>query len=345
MKRRMPRRVRVEFEGSLYHVICRGDRREAIFLDEKDWEMFVATLGEACKRCGFVVHSYVLMGNHYHLLLETPAGNLVAGMKWFQGTYTARFNARHRLRGHLFAGRYRAVLVETEEPSYGRVVSDYIHLNPARAGIVNAERPQLRAYPWSSFPAFCGGGKLPRWLRAADVLGWHRLDWGRAADRRSYGRYLQKRAEESWTPCSGREASKSHEVLNELRSGWALGSEVFRERMSELAAAIVKGRRRESYTGEAIRRHDESRAAELLHRGLNLLEIKLPALRMLRQNDRRKQGIAWLIRTTTLASDDWITQHLDMGHRSNVSRAVTAFRSEHDPQIRRIKRRLHVCTD
>ena len=131
----MPRKVRIEFEGALYHIMCRGDRREEIFRDEQDRELFLSTLGQACERCGFVVHSYVLMRNHYHLLLETPAGNLVAGMKWFQGTYTVRFNARHRLDGHLFAGRYKAVLVEREEPSYGRVVSDYIHLNPARAGL------------------------------------------------------------------------------------------------------------------------------------------------------------------------------------------------------------------
>ena len=146
----MPRRVRVEFEGALYHIMCRVDRREAIFLDDKDRESFLATLGELCERCGFVVHSYVLLSNHYHLLLETPAGNLVSGMKWFQGTYTARFNARHRLNGHLFAGRYKAVLVEREEPAYGRLVSDYIHLNPARARIVNASEDCQRGESSSS---------------------------------------------------------------------------------------------------------------------------------------------------------------------------------------------------
>jgi REP element-mobilizing transposase RayT len=213
----MPRRARIEYEGAFYHLLCRGDRRDAIFLDNEDRQGFLTTLGEACERSGFVVHSYVLMDNHYHLLLETPAGNLVAGMKWFQGTYTARFNARHRLRGHLFAGRYKAVLVEREEPAYGRVVSDYIHLNPARAGIVNAKNPQLRTYKWSSFPIFCGEGKPPKWLRAADVFSWHRFDWRRAADRRAYGKYLQRRAEESWKQQSGRKAREAGELLKELR--------------------------------------------------------------------------------------------------------------------------------
>jgi REP element-mobilizing transposase RayT len=144
-------------------------------------------------KCGFLIYSYVLMGNHYHLLLETPKANLVAGMKWFQGTYTARFNARHRLRGHLFSGRYKAVVIDGEEPSYGRAVSDCIHLNPVRARIVRPGHPQLRDYGWSSFPALCGREKLPGWLRAAEVLAWHHLDRRRSVDRRRYEDYLQAR--------------------------------------------------------------------------------------------------------------------------------------------------------
>jgi REP element-mobilizing transposase RayT len=85
----MPRKVRIEFKGARYHMMCRGDRREAVFHDNRDREGFLETLGEVCARCGFLIYSYVLMGNHYHLLLETPKGNLVAGMKWFQGTHTA----------------------------------------------------------------------------------------------------------------------------------------------------------------------------------------------------------------------------------------------------------------
>ena len=103
----MPRAPRIEYGGALYHVMCRGDRREAIFRGDPDREMFLKTLGESCERAGFVVHSYVLMSNHYHLLLETPAGNLVAGMRWFQSTYTARFNARERKGGHVFQGATR----------------------------------------------------------------------------------------------------------------------------------------------------------------------------------------------------------------------------------------------
>ena len=102
----MPRQLRIEYEGAMYHVINRGDRREAIFLGDDARRLFLATLGEACAKADWQVHAYCLMENHFHLVLETPSPTLVSGMKWMMGTYTQRFNARHRLRGHLFAGRY-----------------------------------------------------------------------------------------------------------------------------------------------------------------------------------------------------------------------------------------------
>jgi putative transposase len=341
----MPRRARIEYEGAFYHLLCRGDRREAIFLDDEDRQVFLATLGEVCDRTGFVVHSYVLMDNHYHLLLETTAGNLVAGMKWLQGTYTARFNARHRLRGHVFAGRYKAVLVEREEPAYGRVVSDYIHLNPVRAHIVNAGNPQLRTYKWSSFPIFCGEGRQPKWLRAADVFSWHGFDWRRAADRRAYGKYLQRRVAESWTEQTGRKAREAGELLKQLRSGWILGGEAFRDRMLDRAAVVVREKKRESFTGEELRAYDESTAKKLLKSGLRALGETLGSVRPMRCNDPRKQALAWLIKGNSMAGDEWVTRELDMGHRSNVSRAVSAFRSESSRTISRLKRKLHICTD
>ena len=166
----MPRSVRIEYPGAVYHVMCRGDRREAIFQDDADREMFLATLAEMCGRTGAFIHSYVLMSNHYHLLVETPTGNLVAGMKWFQGTYTQRFNVRHRLNGHLFQGRYKAIPMETERPEYFRVVSEYIHLNPARAGLLERREPKLVGYRWSSFVVFVQNARLPSWLQRGKVF-------------------------------------------------------------------------------------------------------------------------------------------------------------------------------
>ncbi len=95
----MARQLRIEYAGAIYHVMSRGDRRETIFLDDEDRKGFLRTLGEACERAGWEVLAYCLMGNHFHLVVETPKPTLVSGMKWFLGTYTQRFNARHRLRG------------------------------------------------------------------------------------------------------------------------------------------------------------------------------------------------------------------------------------------------------
>ena len=167
----MPRKERREFAGGVYHVMDRGDRLEAIYEDDRDREMFLHALGQACERTGWRVHSYVLMGNHYHLLLETPEPNLCAGMKWMQGTYTIRHNARHKRRGHLFQGRYKAIIVEGEQETYFRTVSDYIHLNPVRAGLL-AEGATLETYRWSSFPALVSlPRKRPAWLTGEWVLG------------------------------------------------------------------------------------------------------------------------------------------------------------------------------
>ncbi|MFM8982894.1 MAG: transposase, partial [Spartobacteria bacterium] len=117
--------------------MARGNRREAIVFDDRDRKTFLRTLGEACERAGFRVHAFVLMTNHYHLLLETPEANLSAGMGWFQNAYTRRINTRHRLWGHLFGGRYKAIVVE--EGNWFWEVLDYIHLNPVRAGLVSRE--------------------------------------------------------------------------------------------------------------------------------------------------------------------------------------------------------------
>ena len=103
----------------------RGDRQEPIFRDDEDRALFLATLGECCAKTDWQVHAHCLMLNHFHLVVETPGGNLVAGMKWFLGTYTARFNRRHKVFGHLFSGRYKALVVDGSGTGYLKTVCDY----------------------------------------------------------------------------------------------------------------------------------------------------------------------------------------------------------------------------
>ena len=155
----MPRKLRIEYEGAIYHVMNRGDRREAIFRDDADRKRFLETLGEACAKTDWQVHALCLMGNHFHLVVETPKGNLVAGMKWFLGTYTARFNRRHKLFGHLFSGRYKALVVDATSPGYFRTVCEYVHLNPVRAKLLTLEQT-LRNYVWSSYAEYLKGSVL-----------------------------------------------------------------------------------------------------------------------------------------------------------------------------------------
>ncbi len=149
----MPRHLRIEYEGAIYHVMNRGDRCEPIFNDDGDRKRFLETLGETCTKTDWQVHALCLMRNHFHLVVETPKGNLVAGMTWFLSTYTARFNRRHKLFGHLFSGRYKALVVDASSSGYFRTVCDYVHLNPVRAKLLRTKQT-LRDYPWSSYPEY-----------------------------------------------------------------------------------------------------------------------------------------------------------------------------------------------
>jgi REP-associated tyrosine transposase len=161
--------LRVEYAGAIYHVMNRGDRREPIFKDDADRQRFLETLAEACVKRGWQVHAYCLMPNHFHLVVETPQPNLVVGMKWFLGTYTNRFNRRHKLFGHSFSGRYKSLLVDGSGNGYLKTVCDYVHLNAARAKLLRPHEP-LRSYPWSSWPEYLKApSRRPGWLRV-DLL-------------------------------------------------------------------------------------------------------------------------------------------------------------------------------
>ena len=144
----MPRSLRIEYPGAVYHVMDRGNNGQDIFLSDDDRILFLKTLEEACSQTGWLLHAYVLMTNHYHLLLETREANLVRGMRWFQQTYTQRFNRRNRRSGHLYQGRYKSPLVQKDSKTdYFREVSTYIHLNPFRAKMAGwPNTPSLSTY-------------------------------------------------------------------------------------------------------------------------------------------------------------------------------------------------------
>jgi putative transposase len=309
----MARKARAEFAGAVYHVLDRGDRREAIFRDDRDREAFLATLGQACLRTGWRVHAYVLMGNHYHVLIETPHPNLVAGMRWFQTTITARFNRRHRLCGHLFQGRYKSVVIDPEERGYVVTVSDYIHLNPVRAGMIGPEA-RLFDFRWSSYPHYVRRNSRPAWLAVDAVLGELGLrDDG--AGRLAYAQGMRDRALATALPGAA-------EALKELRQQWCLGGESFRERMLRLVdGAMEKLRWRKGTDAPVQRSHDEAEAENLVAAGLARLGLTNEELPRLKKSDPRKMALAGFVRRETAVSNRWLAQRLHLGHVSQVSRA------------------------
>lgn len=160
----MSRPLRIAYPGAFYHVTSRGNERRDVFKSQRDREKFLEYLESATVRRGARVHAYCLMSNHYHLLLETPEGNLSAIMQHINGAYTIYFNTKRRRFGHLLQGRYKAILVEREE--YALELSRYIHLNPVRAKMV--ERPE--GYRWSNYGAYVGEAPAPEWLVTGVVL-------------------------------------------------------------------------------------------------------------------------------------------------------------------------------
>jgi len=160
----MARPLRVEYPGAYYHVMNRGNAGEKIFVGGGDKEKFLEYLEKAAEQFSIVIHSYCLMGNYYHLLIETPEPNLSVAIQWLNVSYATFFNKRHHRYGHLFQGRFKAILVDVDE--YLMQLSRYIHLNPVCAKIVDHPID----YPWSSYPAFMGAVEKPLWLNTGWLL-------------------------------------------------------------------------------------------------------------------------------------------------------------------------------
>lgn len=178
----MARPLRLEFPGALYHLTARGNARQPIYRDDADRRRFLELLGEVCERFRWRGHAYCLMGNHYHLVIETPEANLSRGMRQLNGVYTQAFNRRHRKVGHLFQGRYTAVLVDKD--AHLLELSRYVVLNPVRAHMVKS----AGQYPWSSYRAMIGKGMAPAWLETDFLLA--QLAPRRGEARRRYIRFV-----------------------------------------------------------------------------------------------------------------------------------------------------------
>lgn len=207
----MSRLSRIEYPGALYHLLSRGNEGRDIFTEDRDRSIFLDTIGEFSERFDIDVFAYVLMDNHYHLLVRTQGANLKKAMQWFGTTYTMRFNRRHFRNGHLFQGRYKSIVVQNN--AYMLQLSCYIHRNPLRAGTVK----RLADYPWSSYLAYAYNRKAPQWLSRNLILSRYK----KPNRHRQYREKVQKYAKEE------------KRLWEDLRHGLFLGTKSFVERLRQ----------------------------------------------------------------------------------------------------------------
>ena len=213
----MPRRLRIQYPGAIYHVISRGNARQDVVEDDEDRRRLMGDLERASSRSGWEVLAFVLMTNHLHLMVRTPRPDLAAGMQGFLSSYASYYGRRRRRPGHLFQGRYRAEMIEDD--SYYWAVSRYIHLNPVRAGMV--ERPE--AWPWSSYPGYAEPSRRLPWVDYDRVLEARRGEFGGDDPAMSYRRFVEAGL-----------ADPPPSPFREAFDGWALGSRRFVERLMSL---------------------------------------------------------------------------------------------------------------
>jgi REP element-mobilizing transposase RayT len=290
--------LRIEFAGAIYHVMSRSLRRKDLFRDAADRKQFLSNLGEACRKTQWRVLAYCLMRDHFHLVLQTPQPNLVAGMKWLLGVYTKDFSIRHGWRGHLFGGRYKGLLVDGEGKDFLRTVCDYVHLNPARAGMIQAGAP-LESYRWSSYPSYLAAAKeRPEWLRVERLLGKRGIRADSAAGRREFARQMeQQRAEEDEAEYRG------------IRRGWCLGNPSFRRQLQAQVRQMIRSK----HFGGEPQESEERKAERILREEFRRRGWRQSDLRRLRKGDKEKVKMAQRVRAETTVSLQWVAARLQMG--------------------------------
>jgi len=298
----MARRLRIEYPGALHHVINRGNYRRDVFDSVGAAEAFLDTLFQAADKFGWRVHAYVLMRNHFHLAVETPEPNLGEGMHWLQSSMATRFNRLRGESGHLFQGRYQALLIENVA-ALTRVVN-YIHLNPVRAKIVPPE--QVAGFRWSSLAALLKSPR-PKSLKAQD---WLRAlgDWpDDATGHRAYTDYLKALAQD--------EAAWQREGLVGLAQGWAIGTLAWRRALAKehAARALTAGLPRAERIELRRASWDASLSANLAKREKTASDLSTKP-----KKQNWKIEMAGEIRQQTGASIAWLAEHLQLGAANSL---------------------------
>jgi putative transposase len=321
----MPRKIRVEYPGAIYHLMSRGDRKEDIYHNDVDRQDFLKTLGEACQKTGWQVHAYCLMRNHFHLVVETPNANLVAGMRWLLSSYTIRLNNRRKETGHVFSGRYKALLVDGSGNGYLKTVCDYVHLNPVRAKLLKAE-DRLSGYPWSSFTYYLAAKRhRPEWIRADRLLAEHGIQEDSAAGRHEFEKRMELRR-----------ADEEKEQWKEIRRGWCFGSKEFRQEMLERTEAGKPETRSLEMKKETV----QARAERIVKEELKRLNWKEKDLKIRRKGDPDKLSIGARLRKETTLTIKEIGDRLHLGTAQSASTNLHNWmnsKGRMNPRTKRIK--------
>jgi putative transposase len=311
----MARKLRMESEGGVYHVLNRGNYRSAIFRADKTKLAFLKCLGEACEKTGWRVHAWCLMTNHYHLAVSTPQGNLVDGMRWFQGTFAVRFNQLRAERGHLFQGRYKSLLVDP----LGGVgpLCHYIHLNPVRAGLCTV--PKLPAWPWSSVRWLLEPSLRPDWYDPTAALEHAGGLKDSPAGRENYVEYLD------WL--AGDEPAQKEQRFTEMSKGWVIGSPAFAKEMNQEHSEVIgQGKR----LAEEMRQSQEALWQEHLDGLLRKARKTTDEAAKERKSAPWKLAVAAVMKERTTATNRWLAEALTMGNLHEVSRRVAAWQRRPD---------------
>jgi putative transposase len=320
----MARKLRLEYPGACYHVINRGNYRAEVFRTEGAKAAFEACVFAACEKSHWVLHAFVVMRNHYHLALETPEGNLVTGLQWLQSTYANRFNKLRGERGHLFQGRYKALLVE-KDGALGPVCH-YLHLNPVRAGVVSVER--LGEYRHSSYWYLARPESRPPFLDLAPAL----ADAGGLADtpagRRRYAEYLD------WQATEG-PAGRGKAYVR-LSAGWALGTREFQAALLRDHAVAADAR---VWASDGARELRVAQWEEALASALRRIGRTREQAASDRKTAAWKMAVAAWMKRRTQVSNGWLSERLALGAPAAFSRNLTAYRrllQPTDPQWKRL---------
>lgn len=301
----------------MYHVINRGNYRQDLFINEGAHLSFERCLFQACEKCGWVLEGYCVMTNHFHLVIRTPEGNLVYGMKWLQSTFANRYHKFRKVHGKLFQGRYKSLIVEEE--SYLGALLHYVHLNPVRAGMVDVS--ELGGYRWSSYWYLRHPSKRPGFM---DVSGCLEAAGGlsdNASGRRKYGEYL------AWL--SADTSAQKEQLFDRMCRGWAIGSKAFKKDLLKEEAERLKEEggeplavAGERYDGRDLREANILKWELFLERGLTELGKDSRAIREDLKSAEWKVMLAAVLKRHTSAPNVWITRMLNMGIPQAVSQNV-----------------------